>query len=607
MRIINNFLAFVKHLPKGYCLTILMFFALQVCFGQYYFKGEVIDQNKKGLPFVQIRAHTANQFYFSGSSGAFGFPYHITADSVTFSLDGFEEVTIFLESRNFYTIELIPKPTRKIKKQTGLLSIIKNKSDAYNGFRLESGETYSRILENDITSTKEYSTIAFSLNIDKASYSNIRRFINNNSLVPQDAVRIEEMLNYFPQKQKPFTEDKVFNFESQVTPCPWNNEHQLLFMQIQAKRVNIDHLPPSHLVLLIDVSGSMDMPNRLPLLKTSFRMLVESLRECDTLSMITYGGGVNVVLRPTSGMEKEKILKAIQELSPGGETPGESALNAAYEYARANFIKQGINRIILATDGDFNVGQYTEKALMDLVDSKKKMGIYLTCLGVGMGNYKDSKLEVMAKKGNGNFAYIDNVKEGEKILVNELMQTLYVVANNAYLNASFDSSTVKNYRLIGYDNPIINETYTEKILEGGEIGTGHTVTAIFEIEPNSDTVNNAATICNVELGYQNSDTSEVKTQQYICLNNYSSFEKIDSNYLFLASVAELGMLLRNSKYLKSGNWDDLQLQLAKSASKIDFWQKECEQLVKQAVNIYNPEKKKKKKLIFRKKKKEKEF
>jgi Ca-activated chloride channel family protein len=602
MHITINFLAFVKHLPKGLGLSFLMFFSLQVCFGQYYFKGEVVDQSKKRLPFVQIRAQKTNQFYFSGSSGEFGFPYYLTADSVTFSLEGFEEITIFLESSNYYTIELIPKPTRKIKKQTGLLSIIKNKSDAYDGFRFESGETYSRTLENDITATKDYSTISFSLNIDKASYSNIRRFINNNSVVPQDAVRIEEMLNYFPQKQKQFTEDKVFHFESQVTSCPWNNQHQLLFMQIQAKRVNIDHLPASHLVLLIDVSGSMDMPNRLPLLKTSFRMLVESLRECDTLSMITYGGGVNVVLRPTSGMEKEKILKAIQELSPGGETPGESALNAAYEYARANFIEQGINRIILATDGDFNVGQYTEKALMELVDAKKKMGIYLTCLGVGMGNYKDSKLEVMAKKGNGNFAYIDNVKEGEKILVNELMQTLYVVANNAYLNANFDSSVVKNYRLIGYDNPIINETYTEKILEGGEIGTGHTVTAIFEIESRLDTMNNTSAICNVELGYQLSDTAEVQTQQFVCSNNYNSFEKLDSNYLFLASIAELGMLLRNSKHLKNGNWEDLQNQLTKSASKLDFWQKECEQLVQQAANIYQPEKKKKKKSFFKKRK-----
>jgi Ca-activated chloride channel family protein len=419
--------------------------------------------------------------------------------------------------------------------------------------------------------------------------------------VPQDAVRIEEMLNYFPQMEKPMAEKDLFHFESQLTPCPWNNAHQLLFMQMQAKKVNIDHLPASHLVLLIDVSGSMDMPNRLPLLKTAFRMLVKSLRDCDTLSIITYGGAVSVVLRPTGGMEKEKILKTIQELSPGGETPGESALNAAYEYARVNFVKDGINRIILATDGDFNVGQYTEKALMELVDAKKKMGIYLTCLGVGMGNYKDSKLEVMAKKGNGNFAYIDNVKEGEKILVKELMQTLYVVANNAFLNTSFDTTLVKNYRLIGYDNPLINDVYAEKILEGGEIGTGHTVTAIFELEMNPGVVKDPAQVCSVELGYQLSDTGRVETEKYTCAYNYQPFEKLDSNYLFLASVAEFGMLLRNSKHIQKGNWDDLEKQITQSARQTDYWQSEFVQLVKQASNIYQSGKKKKRKPLFKKK------
>lgn len=583
-------------------LFFLVLFFLSVSLNaQYFFKGEVVDQNKKALPFVQIRLHATNQFFFTGSAGGFGFPYSKTGDSATFSLDGFEDITVFLDYRSFFTIQLITSPSRKIKKQTGLLSIVKNKSEEYDGFKFEAGETYSRLAENDVTASKEFSSISFSLNIDKASYSNIRRFINNKSIVPYDAVRIEEMLNYFPQDEKKFPEDSVFNFQSQLTPCPWNNAHRLLFMQIQAKKVNFDHLPASHLVLLIDVSGSMDMPNRLPLLKTAFRMLVNNLRDCDTLSIITYGGSVTVALRPTAGNEKEKILKVIEELSPGGETPGESALNAAYEYARVNFVKQGINRIILATDGDFNVGQYTEKALMDLVDAKKKMGIYLTCLGVGMGNYKDSKLEVMAKKGNGNFAYIDNVKEGEKILVKELMQTLYVVANNAYLTTDFDSSVIRNYRLIGYDNPIINDVYSEKVLEGGEIGTGHTVTAIFEIEHHPGMIVQDAPICKVELGYQLTDTGNVIKKEYACLNNYQSFDKLDSSYLFLSSVAEFGMLLRNSKYLNKGSWEDLQQQVARSARLNDFWQAEFVQIVQQASNIYQEGKKKKRKSLFRKK------
>jgi Ca-activated chloride channel family protein len=413
--------------------------------------------------------------------------------------------------------------------------------------------------------------------------------------VPNHAVRIEEMLNYFPQKEKYIPSGGNFHFESQLTPCPWNEERRLLFMQLQTKKTNFDFLPPSHLIILVDVSGSMDMPNRLPLLKTAFRMLVNNLRECDTLSILSYGGGVTVELPRTPGYEKEKILKAIEDLSPGGETPGESALNFAYEYAKNNFVKDGLNRIILATDGDFNVGKYTEQALMELVSAKKEMGIYLTCLGVGVGNYKDSKLEVMAKKGNGNFAYIDNAKEGEKILVSELMQTLYVVAHNASANVEFDSASVKYYRLIGYENPVMNENQQERILEGGEIGTGHTVTAVFEIEMMPNLIDSSRLIGTMELAYQLTDTGAIQKEKYYCLNNYKSFLSLDSNYVFLAAVAEFGMLLRNAKYLKNGSWDHLKKQTAHLLTASDFWKKEMGQLVLMAADIYEPEKKKKKK------------
>ncbi len=229
------------------------------------------------------------------------------------------------------------------------------------------------------------------------------------------------------------------------------------------------------------------------------------------------------------------------------------------------------------------------------------MGIYLTCLGVGMGNYKDSKLEVMAKKGNGNFAYIDNIKEGEKILVKELMQTLYVVANNAYLTADFDSAAVKNYRLIGYDNPIVNDISTEKILEGGEIGTGHMVNAIFEIELKAGAQFQNQPVCKVELGYQLSDTADIITNKFICQNNYQPFTQLDSSYMFLASVAEFGMLLRNSKHLNNAGWDDLQKQVAQSACAGDFWQAEFSEIVEKAAQIYQPGKKKKKKHSQKKK------
>lgn len=579
-------------------LYLLLQLAVSAASAQYYFRGEVRDQNNKPLPYVRIYMHATGSFFYTGSSGAFGIPSAIVSDSASFKIPGYEEKTVFLRNNEFVPVQLTVITGRIVRQQGQLLSMVRNMEQKQDVWRSGSGETYSQLQENEFVEAATFPGTSFALNVDKASYSNIRRFVNMNSMVPSDAVRIEEMINYFPQ-QGQVPEGKDFLFQSQVTDCPWKASNRLLFLRMHARKINFDYLPPSHLVFLIDVSGSMELPNRLPLLKSAFRMLVQNLRPVDTISIITYGGSVVVSLPPTSGMQKDTILSVIESLEPGGETPGEHALNAAYELARSRYIKGGNNRIILATDGDFNVGLITEEALMELVANKQQMGIYLTCLGVGVGNYKDSKLEAMAKKGNGNFAYLDNVYEAEKVLVKELMQTLFAVANNAYLDVYFNARYVKQYRLIGYDNHRHMHANASNVLEGGEIGSGHTVTAIFEIEPAETGMPTDSLLSTVELTYQSVAGNQQMREEYQCSNNHISLYQVDSVYRFLASVAEFGMILRNSKFLNNTGWAHLLELLKTCVSPGDYWQSEFYTLVQKAKEIYLPEKKRKKPLQWK--------
>jgi Ca-activated chloride channel family protein len=569
---------------------------------QYYFRGEVKDAGGNGLALVQIRVHKSNQFYSSGSTGGFGIPSSATKDTVSFFLHGYEEKAVVLNSNEYNTVVL--KPSKAVSNpKRKLLSITKDKKEDPKGHYFVSGETYSSQVENSFNETADYSSVGFAMNVDKASYSNIRRFINMNSRVPTDAVRIEEMLNYFPQPFQEPQAGKDFHVQSQLTDCPWNPSNRLLFLQLQARKINYDSLPPSNFVFLIDVSGSMDLPNRLPLLKTAFRMMVQNLRSIDTLSIMLYGGTVGIVLQPTGGNEKDKIMSVIDSLAAGGDTPGESAIRQAYRLAQSQFIVGGNNRVILATDGDFNVGESSEEALMQLITQKQQTGIYLTCLGVGMGNYKDSKLEALAKKGNGNFAYLDNVMEAEKVLVKELMQTLYVVVDDAYLNTVFQSSQVKRYRLIGFDNRKDVLADSSSILEGGEIGTGHTVTAVFEVELDKE-YNTETPVAEAELSYQSVETKGRVEEKFPIPFNYQSLYRVDSSYRFAAAVAMFGLMLKQSPYIKNQNWDALINLLTTCVNPKDYWQNEMLMLVRKAKELYKPVKEKKR--WFRKRERKKD-
>ena len=374
-----------------------------------------------------------------------------------------------------------------------------------------------------------------------------------------DAVRVEELLNYFNFSYKAPQRDSVFAFESYVSDCPWNPDNQLLFLNVSAKKIEPEKIPPSNLVFLIDVSGSMDMPNRLPLLKSAFKLLVDNLREKDTISIVVYGSTTGLWLSPTSGKEKEKIRKAIEELNPAGATPGESGIRAAYRVAKSQFIPEGNNRVILATDGDFNIGQSTEDELEKLITQHQQSGIYLTCLGVGMGNYKDSKLEVLAKKGNGNFAYLDNEKEAEKVLVKEFTQTLYTVADDAYLNIQFNSELVKEYRLIGYDNKLKALADTLSEVEGGEVGSGLSLMVLFELTPQFGTFDSyyhKDGLAKVMVHYRNPGDSTSRTSYYNSTTSITDFHDLPVCYQFAASVTMFASLLKESKYAKRYTWND---------------------------------------------------
>jgi Ca-activated chloride channel family protein len=345
-------------------------------------------------------------------------------------------------------------------------------------------ESYDAIVENPFISTKSEPRSTFSIDVDRASYSNVRRFLGDGVLPPRDAVRIEELVNYFPYAYASPTGEHPIVVTADMMPAPWRPEHRLVRIAMQAKRIAPAKLPPSNLVFLIDVSGSMMPANKLPLVQQSLRLLVEQLREEDRVALVVYAGNAGLVLPSTAGSDKQTILAAIDRLSAGGSTAGGAGIRLAYDVAKQNFMKNGNNRVILATDGDFNVGASSDAELVELIEAKRAEGTYLTVLGVGMGNYKDSKMEKLADKGNGNYAYIDDLMEARKTLVQEMGGTLVTVAKDVKLQVEFNPARVRAYRLIGYENRALrDEDFTDDRKDAGEVGAGHSVTALYEIVP----------------------------------------------------------------------------------------------------------------------------
>lgn len=576
--------------------VLLSVFASSASYSQFYLRGEIKDERGHLLEGVKINLSSHGAFpFYSGNGGTFGISLIVRTDTVTLVLDGYEKLKVIADTRKFqsFLMKMLPSTahqyTRKLSSSTTHLR-------AENTGRFTGpGESYSNLVENVFIDAARYPETGFALNIDKASYSNIRRFISNKMTVPADAVRIEEMLNYFNFNQlKNTAPSNGFQCLQKLTVCPWNQDNRLLFLNIAAPKLNLDSIPASNLVFLIDISGSMDKPNRLPLLQSAFKLLVENLRTIDTITLVTYGGGVGIALPPTGGNNKKKIRAAIDSLTASGDTPGEGAIRLAYTLAKKNFITKGNNRVILATDGDFNVGQSSESELEDMISSFRQTGIYLTCLGVGMGNYKDSKLEILSKKGNGNFAYIDNFLEAQKILVTEFTQTLYAVANNAYLKISFDRNIISEYRLIGFDNVMNAVQDTSSELEGGEVGSGHTMMAIFEVQPgNKDSLLRGLAFANIDLQYRLTGQNENSRQRFTAVYDPEAIEKTDSSYRFAAAVALFGSLLKQSKFVKNYLLEDVYALAKTAASPTEPYQLEFVELVGKAIKLYRPSKRKK--------------
>lgn len=450
-------------------------------------------------------------------------------------------------------------------------------------YQIENEEAYAQINENSFEKVTLNPLSTFSIDVDKASYSNIRRMINGGVSVPVDAVKIEEMVNYFGYSY-PQPKEHPFSINTELSTTPWNKETKMVKIGLQGKTYMNDQLPPSNLTFLIDVSGSMASPNKLPLLKSAFRLLVNQLREKDKVSIVVYAGAAGVVLKPTNGDNTEKIINALDHLEVGGSTAGGEGIELAYQLAVANFKKKGNNRVILATDGDFNVGASSDKEMEALIEEKRKSGIFLSVLGFGMGNLKDSKLETLADTGNGNHAYIDTMQEAQKVFGEEFGGTLYTIAKDVKIQVEFNPEIVQAYRLIGYENRLLDdEDFVDDTKDAGELGSGHTVTALYEIIPigvKSEYLKDVADLKYTSIKKSTTFSDELLTVKfrYKKPSGTKSIEmthivkdtktEMSPDFKFASAVALFGMHLRKSQYTNNTTINDI-VTLAEAGRKND--------------------------------------
>jgi len=471
------------------------------------------------------------------------------------------------------------------------ISSIKNKNYSYKISKPQvevSNDSYKEKNENVFKSPNYYPLSTFSIDVDKASYSNVRRMINNGQKIPKDAIKVEELINYFSYKYPQPTGDHPFSINTEVASTPWNTSTKIVKIGLQGKALDKGDIPNSNFVFLIDVSGSMSNQNKLPLLKSAFKLLVNQLREKDKVSIVVYAGAAGVVLKPTSGDNKEKIMNALNNLEAGGSTAGGSGIELAYKLAQKNFIKNGNNRVILATDGDFNVGQSGDQEMEDLIVEKRKSGVFLTVLGFGYGNYKDSKLETLADKGNGNYAYIDTMQEANKTFGKEFAGTMYTIAKDVKIQVEFNPGKVQAYRLIGYENRLLNvEDFKDDKKDAGELGSGHTVTALYEIVPvgvkskylknidklkytKSENSNDYSDeLFTVKFRYKKPDGNKSIEMVSVVKDETIDYVNTSNDFKFSTAVALFGMKLSKSKFSNKASYNKV-IQLAKEGRGSDY-------------------------------------
>lgn len=602
--------------------------------GPHTIRGKITDETGLTLSSVTIKLKGTSTVTTSASDGSYSITVADPKGTLVFSVVGYETKAVRIEGRTTIDVSLTSSSqelsevvvtgygTQRKKDMTGsVVTVSPNTNNQSLGFYKQiqgrtpglnvtgkpgsssnvkirgyadgdgtyddfNTEGYDKITDNRFLKVSDNPLSTFSIDVDAASYSNIRRYLNNGQLPPAGAVRIEEMVNYFHYQYPQPENEQPFSINTEISDAPWNKDHKLVLIGLQGKKIPTESLPASNLVFLIDVSGSMQGPERLGLVKASMKMLVDQLREQDKVAMVVYAGAAGLVLSPTSGAEKIKIKDAIDRLEAGGSTAGGAGIKLAYKTAKEYFVKGGNNRVILCTDGDFNVGESSDDAMERLIEEERKSGVFLTVLGYGMGNYKDNKMQKLADKGNGNHAYIDGMSEAKKVLVNEFGGTLFTIAKDVKLQIEFNPAKVQGYRLIGYENRMLaKEDFNDDKKDAGELGSGHTVTALYEVIPvgikdtfltkvddlkyqkNKTDISKASDngeILTVKFRYKAPDADVSKLIEHPVMDNKIAIAKTSDNFRFAASVAEFGMLLRNSEFKASASFANV-IRMAKKA------------------------------------------
>ena len=565
----------------------------------YEVRGKVVDANTGiALVGVQVRNIATKALVQTDDKGNYRIQVLDGKNILIFSYIGYLEQRVAVNHRSKVDVALVQQNNaldevvvtgyaHKAKRQTasvmnvnaamyGQVSGVYTRGTAY--VPNQNQESYQKLKENNFINPRKEPLSTFAADVDAASYSNVRRFINSGTLPEKDAVRVEEMINYFQYQVGGPKNGEPVNIVTELTKAPWNTTHQLMRVTLKAKDIPTANLKASNLVFLIDVSGSMMGPGRLPLVKASLKMLVDQLRAVDHVAIVTYAGSAGVKLESTPGDEKMKIKSAIEELEAGGSTAGAAGIKKAYEIAKQQFIKGGNNRIILASDGDFNVGESSDESMEELISKESKSGVFLTVLGYGMGNLKDSKMEILADKGHGNYAYIDNISEARKAMVTEFGGTLFTVARDVKIQVEFNPSYVQAYRLVGYENRLLEaEDFNNDQKMGGDMGVGHVVTALYEIVPvgvesgvigtvdplkyqqqaDQATGRRNAELATVKFRYKEPEGEKSKLQQKVVGTTVTELKSVSEDLQFVTAVAELGLLLRDSDFKQKANFDQL--------------------------------------------------
>ncbi|MGJ1349192.1 YfbK domain-containing protein [Sphingobacterium siyangense] len=565
----------------------------------YEVRGKVVDANT-GMAIVGVQVNNAatKAHVQTDDKGNYRIQVLDGKNILIFSYIGYLEQRIAVNHRSKVDVALVQQNNaldevvvtgyeHKAKRQTAsVMNVNAALSGQVSGLYIrgtayvpnQNQESYQKLKENSFINPRKEPLSTFAADVDAASYSNVRRFINSGTLPEKDAVRVEEMINYFQYQVAGPKNGEPVNIVTELTKAPWNTTHQLMRVTLKAKDIPTENLKASNLVFLIDVSGSMMGPGRLPLVKASLKMLVDQLRAVDHVAIVTYAGSAGVKLESTPGDEKMKIKSAIEELEAGGSTAGAAGIKKAYEIAKQQFIKGGNNRIILASDGDFNVGESSDESMEELISKESKSGVFLTVLGYGMGNLKDSKMEILADKGHGNYAYIDNISEARKAMVTEFGGTLFTVAKDVKIQVEFNPSYVQAYRLVGYENRLLEaEDFNNDQKMGGDMGVGHVVTALYEIVPVGVASGGVGTVdplkyqqqadqaagrrnaelATVKFRYKEPEGEKSKLQQKVVGTSVTELNSVSEDLRFVTAVAELGLLLRDSDFKQKANFDQL--------------------------------------------------